>query len=136
MSTATKIGIWMDHQTANLIEFTTDPLATKTIHSKFTHSVKESSLHRGENKMHAKEKHQQAEFYKAIGAMIHHYESVILFGPTDAKTELFNILTADQKFSKIRIQVKQTDKMTENQQHAFVRDFFIPSISLGSRHPV
>jgi hypothetical protein len=128
MNIATKIGIWMDHQSANLIEFTTGPIETKTIHSKFTHAAKEKSLHQGEGKMHSKEQHQQAEYYNALGAIIHQYESVVLFGPTDAKTELFNILSADHQFSKVRIQVKQADKMTENQQHAFVRDFFTSSI--------
>lgn len=127
MSTTKKIGIWMDHQDAHMIEFTSDPMETTTIHSKFTHEAKEESLHHSENKMHAKEQHQQAEYYKALGKVIQAYDSVVLFGPTDAKTELFNILTTDQHFSKINIQVKQADKMTENQQHAFVKDFFYKS---------
>lgn len=122
--TAKKLGIWMDHQNAHLMEFTTDPIETKTIDSKFTHEVKELSLHQGENRMHNKEQHQQADYYKMLGEAIKNYENVILFGPTDAKTELFNILTADQHFSKIKIKVKQADKMTENQQHAFVKDYF------------
>lgn len=122
--TAKKLGIWMDHQNAHLMEFTTDPIETKTIDSKFTHEVKELSLHQGEIRMHNKEQHQQADYYKMLGAAIKNYENVILFGPTDAKTELFNILTADQHFSKIKIKVKQADRMTENQQHAFVKDYF------------
>lgn len=122
--TAKKLGIWMDHQNAHLMEFTTDPIETKTIDSKFTHEVKVLSLHQGENRMHNKEQHQQADYYKMLGEAIKNYENVILFGPTDAKTELFNILTADQHFSKIKIKVKQADKMTENQQHAFVKDYF------------
>ena len=122
--TAKKLGIWMDHQNAHLMEFTTDPIETKTIDSKFTHEVKELSLHQGENRMHNKEQHQQADYYKMLGEAIKNYENVVLFGPTDAKTELFNILTADQHFSKIKIKVKQADKMTENQQHAFVKDYF------------
>ena len=124
MSIATKIGIWMDHQSANLIEFTTDPIETKTIHSKFTHAGKEKSLHQGENKMHGKEQHQQAEYYRELGIIIHKYESVLLFGPTQAKSELFNILNADHQFSRVKIHVEKTDKMTENQQHAFVKVFF------------
>lgn len=128
MSVARKVGIWMDHQNAHVIEFTTDPMVTSTINSEFTHQAKEASLQQGESKMHTKEQHQQTEYYKKLGKVIHQYDSVILFGPTQAKTELFNILTADQHFSKVKIQVKQADKMTENQQHAFVRDFFTTSI--------
>lgn len=128
MSETKKVGIWMDHQTAHVIEFTSDPMVTSTINSKFTHQAKEASLHQGENKMHTKERHQQMEYYKALCDVIRQYDSVVLFGPTQAKTELCNILTADQHFSKVRIEVKHADKMTENQQHAFVRDFFTRSI--------
>jgi hypothetical protein len=48
----------------------------------------------------------------------------LLFGPTDAKVELLNILKADLSFSKIKIETMQSDKMTENQEHAFVKDYF------------
>ena len=114
----------MDHQSAHVMEFTADPIETKTIASKFTHEAKELSLHKGEIRMHNKEQHQQSEFYKTLGNTIRHYESVILFGPTEAKVELYNLLKADHQFSKINIEVQESDKMTENQQHAFVKEYF------------
>jgi hypothetical protein len=91
MTTAKRLGIWMDHANAHLMEFTTDPIKTNTLESKFTHEVKELSLHKGENRMHNKEQHQQTEHYKTLGDVIKKYEEVILFGPTDAKVELFNV---------------------------------------------
>lgn len=124
MTTAKNLGIWMDHSIANLMEFTTDPIKTKTIGSKFTHEEKEHSLSKSENLMHNKEQHQQSEYYKKLGEVIKNYEEVILFGPTDAKVELLNVLRADHRFEKTKIEVKQTDKMTENQQHAFVKEHF------------
>ncbi len=126
MTTAKNLGIWMDHSSAHLMEFT-DTIETKTIDSKFTHEAKEQSLDKSENLMHNKEQHQQSEYYKKLGEIIKNYEDVILFGPTDAKVELFNILRADHLFAKIKIEIKQTDKMTEHQQHAFVRDHFSKS---------
>jgi hypothetical protein len=117
----------MDHSTAHLMEFSSDAIETKTIESKFTHEQKSNSLGKSENLMHNKEQHQQAEFYKAIGEVIKGYEGVILFGPTDAKTELHNLLKANHSFAKIKIDVKTADKMTENQQHAFVREHFSKS---------
>src|SRR5450755_2577651 len=124
MSTAKDLGIWMDHSSAHLIEFTTDPMETNSIVSKFTHEEKEQSFGKSENLMHNKEQHEQSEYYKKLGEAIKNYENVILFGPTDAKTELFNVLRADHRFEKIKIEVKQADKMTENQEHAFVREHF------------
>ena len=122
------IGIWMDHAVAHLIEFTTPPMQTKTLVSKFTHDQKVNSMVKSENLMHNKEQHQQADFFKNIAQVIRNYDSVVLFGPTDAKTELFNVLKADNRFDKIKMEIKSADKMTENQQHAFVRDYFSGSL--------
>ena len=114
----------MDHSIAHLMDYTTDAIETINIESKFTHQEKEKSLRKSESLMHHKEQHQQSTFYKELGEVIKQYDAVLLFGPTDAKVELFNILSKDFLFSKIKIEVKQADKMTENQQHAFVKDFF------------
>ena len=124
MTTTNCLGIFMDHEHAHFIEFTTDPIETKTLDSKFTNEVKEESIHNGEKLMHQKERHEESEYYKQIGAVIKHYTNVILFGPTEAKTELFNVLRANHLFDKIRIEVKPADKMTDNQQHAFVTKHF------------
>ena len=122
--TAKKIGIWMDHSTANVIEFKPDVMETKIILSKFTHEAKEHSLSKSENLMHNKEQHLQADYYKELGEVIKNQEEVLLFGPTDAKVELLNMLRADHRFEKIKIETKSTDKMTEHQQHAFVKEYF------------
>ena len=127
MATTKNLGIWMDHASAHLMEFTTDSMELKTIESEFTHEDKEQSLGKSESLMHNKEQHKQSEYYKKLGETIRNYDEVILFGPTDAKVELFNILREDHRFAKIKIEIKQTDKMTENQQHAFVRDHFSKS---------
>ena len=127
MKTIKNLGIWMDHSNAHLMEFTPDNIESKTIKSKFTHEEKENSLGKSEHVMHNKEQHQRSAYYKELGEAIINYEAVILFGPTDAKVELFNILRANHNFEKIKIEVKQADKMTDNQQHAFVREYFSKS---------
>jgi len=127
MESEKKLGIWMDHSHANLIEYKTEKIEEieeKVITSNFTHQEKEKSLSKSESLMHNKEQQRQAEFYKKLGEVVKNYTDVILFGPTDAKVELFNNLRADHNFAKIKIEVMQKDKMTENQQHAFVREYF------------
>ena len=119
-----KLGIWMDHSNAHLMEFENAASGSKTVESAFAHEVKEESLEKGEKTMHHKEQQQQTAYYKQLGEVIKKYEEVLLFGPTDAKTELLNVLKADHHFDKIKIEVKQADKMSENQQHAFVREYF------------
>jgi hypothetical protein len=124
MVKAKSLGIWMDHSSAHVMEFTTLPIETKIIYSKFSHEEKEQSLGKNENLMHNKEQHQQAEYYKRLGETIKEFNEVILFGPTHAKAELLNLLRADHRFEKIKIEIKQADKMSEKQEHAFVRDHF------------
>jgi hypothetical protein len=124
MKTVKNLGIWMDHANAHVMEFTTDPIETTIITSGFTHETKEQSLGKSENLMHNKEQHQRSEYYKRLVAAIKDFDDVLLFGPTNAKVELLNVLRADHNLEKIKIQVKQTDKMTENQEHAFVREHF------------
>ena len=124
METTNKLGIWMDHANAHLIEFTSDPAKTRTLDSDFTHKVKEETLKKSESLMHHKEQREEANYYQQLGAIIRNYESVILFGPTEAKVELFNILKANRDFEKIEISVHNSDRMTENQEHAFVKEYF------------
>jgi len=124
MTNAKKLGIWMDHSRAHLMEFTSTPIQTKVIESAFSHEDKERTLGSGEHQMHNREQHQQAEYYRKLGEVIRHYEEVVIFGPTDAKVELLNLLTRNHHFANIKIKLEQADKMTENQQHAFVRKYF------------
>ena len=124
MSNKKKLGIWMDHASAHLIEYTAEPGAIRIIHSKFDHAAKELSFHQGENHMHTKERHEQSEYYRGLGEIIRNYAAVVLFGPTDAKTELFNLLQKDHRFEGIKIETKPADKMSETQQRIFVKDHF------------
>ena len=124
MTKAINLGIWMDHSSAHLMEYSPDLMESKTIESKFTHQEKRQSISKGENLMHNKEQHQQSDFYHKLGGVISNYQAVVLFGPTDAKTELFNLLRADKRFEGVKIDVEPADKMTENQQHAFVKAHF------------
>ena len=124
MKTVKMLGIWMDHASANVIEFIKSPVGKGSIASGFTHEEKENSLSNSEHIMHNKDQQEHSAYYKSIGDVIQNYEDIILFGPTDAKVELLNILKKDHHFDKIKITTQSTDKMSENQQQAFVADYF------------
>ena len=123
MTTTNKLGIWMDHAHAHLIE-NSEPMVTKVLTSDSTYEEREKTLLKSERMMHNKDQHEESEYYNEIGAYIRKYDHVLLFGPTDAKAELLNIVKADHRFSKIKIEVQEADKMTEHQEHAFVREYF------------
>ncbi|MFM9985954.1 MAG: hypothetical protein ACKVOK_12020 [Flavobacteriales bacterium] len=124
MSTQKNLGIWMDHSRANLMDGNIEGKDRIVIESEFTHQSKESTLQKNENVMHNKENHQQSEYYKKIGAEILNYDHVLIFGPTDAKSELRNLLRSDHRFAQIRIEVMASDHLSDNQQYAKVREHF------------
>lgn len=124
MTTAKLVGIFMDHASARVMELHDKKITTQTISSAFTHQVKNESLTKGENLMHEKEQHQQATYYKALAEVIKDHTHVLIFGPTNAKSELHNSLKKDKHFDAITIEVKSSDKINEAQQEAFVRDYF------------
>lgn len=124
MNTQKQLGIWMDHSIANLIELANDKVVKTTMNliPPFPGSVE--NLRLNESLMNNKEQNHLSAFYQKISNVIKDYDEVLLFGPTNAKTELFNQLKEDIHFDRIKIDVKPADKMTDNQQEVFVKDFF------------
>lgn len=124
MTKAKNLGIWMDHSSANLLELTAEPIEIKTISSDYTHDEKSETLSKSENIMHNKEQAKQSDFYKKLMEEIRNYENVLIFGPTNAKAELNNLIAADHRFADIKIEVKSADKMSDHDQKVFVKDHF------------
>ncbi|SRX75203.1 hypothetical protein [Aequorivita antarctica] len=123
MGTQKNLGIWMDHSTANFIDL--DSIKNNhSIASKFTSNTKEEVLNRSEYTMHNKEEQMQEAFYKEISEEILKYNHVVLFGPTNAKSELHNYLKQNSHFKDIKIDVEAADKMTDNEKNVFVKNHF------------
>jgi len=124
MKTKKLLGIWMDHSIAQLTELRNGNLMTETIEAKPKLQVNPSDLYfKDESHMLNKEQSQLAAYYKKLSDIIVDYEEVILFGPTDAKNELANILKDNHLFEKIKVETQSADKMTENEQHEFLKEF-------------
>ncbi|OYZ48757.1 MAG: hypothetical protein B7Y15_11435 [Bacteroidetes bacterium 24-39-8] len=118
------LGVWMDHHEAHLMEYSLEQPNMKTIYSGFTSEQRSESLEKGEKLMHHKENQMQEQFYKQLGIEMQEYDEVLLFGPTEAKVELFNLLREMKACSHIHFSLRQAERMTANQQQAFVKDFF------------
>ena len=119
------IGIYMDHSVAHLMELKNNTIVTSTVESQSTLMNEANYLHKDEGLLHNIEHYQRSDYFKRLSSVIKDFDEVILFGPTDAKSELHNLLKDDHHFDKIRIEVKPADKMTENQQQAYVKKYFI-----------
>lgn len=124
METKKKLGIWMDHSIAYLMEFTTSAFEIKTIESEFHKQKKIQTSSKSDSLMHNKEQQKLTSYYKKISDIIKDYKKVILFGPSNAKVELFDFLSEDERFIKIKFEIKNTDEMTKEQKNSFVMDMF------------
>ncbi len=124
MKNIKQLGIWMDHSNAYMMELTNDTIVAKNIVSELADPEAEFNFYKGEKLIHKKEQNLQLRYYKKLGETIKKYQEVVLFGPTDAKNELLNLLKNDHLFENIKIEVMNSDKMTDSQMQTFVREYF------------
>jgi hypothetical protein len=132
-----KIGVWLDHHKASFISY--EPLNehVQTIHSnldpnqirvdgegadgsRWAWAMSNNEWHKNHKAMEEIDK-----FYDTLSKLLEEYDEILLFGPTDAKRELKNKLCADKHFDKKTIHVESSEKMSDNQMLAFVRNYFI-----------
>lgn len=123
MKSKKQLGIWMDHSTAYLLELNVDALENRTIVAQVGEQD-EPLDPRDETLIQNKKQNELSDFFNRLSDVIINYDEVLLFGPTTAKTELINVLKSDHHFDRVKIEIKPADKMTENQQKAFVNEHF------------
>ncbi len=121
MEKTNELGIWMDHGGAYLMEFTTKPFEIQTIVREFSIEDKKKNPFKITRSANAN----RHKYYNQIAKAILKYDEIILFGPSDTKFDFFNILSEDERFFKLKIQIIETDKMDVNDQHQFINDYFI-----------
>jgi hypothetical protein len=124
MKSTKQLGIWMDHSTAHVMKFENGAIVTNTIESQPEILGDQQIEYKDESHSLNKEQRQLSSYYKELGDAILGNEDVILFGPTEAKSELFNLLKDNHLFDAIKIKVESADKMTESERKIFVREYF------------
>ena len=120
-----QLGIYMDHAHAFLMELEDGMIISRNIISGW----KETDVSSGQDchfmGFHcAEKKHLQSAYYHEISDIICHYQQVVLFGPTDAKNELQNLLKNNHLFKEIRIDLVDTDALTDVPMHEFMKEYF------------
>ncbi len=124
MKTTKKLGIWMDYSTANLIECKLGSYEIKSIDSGFSDQEVNEVLNNNKCLIDNKENQQLSKYFKRIAEQLKEYNELVLFGSTNAKVELHSILKEEESFQKIKIEIKNTAKMTDNQKKYFVKSYF------------
>lgn len=124
MKATKRIGVWMDHSTARLMEYTTEDYKVEKIESEIYGLDNQEGLQHSENVLHNKQNHSITAYYKSLIEKIKDYDEIVLFGPTTAKTELFNLIREEHKYDALKIETKPADKMSYDEQHVFIQEYF------------
>jgi len=124
MKSKKQLGIWMDHSTAYLMALTNGTIVSSTIESSPILQGDQQNVYKDESHGLNKEQGQLSTYYRKLGDVILDYDEAVLFGPTEAKNELFNLIKENHLFDKIEIAIQPADKMTESERNTFVTSYF------------
>jgi len=130
----TKVGLWIDHRKAIIVAVTDKGEEIRLIISKVERQLRRSgdSPLKGaydEKQVPAPDSRQRTFtahlniYYDAVIACIRDAESILIFGPGEAKGELKKRLKKDNSDGRI-VGVETVDKMTDHQVAAKVRQRF------------
>ncbi len=130
----TKVGLWIDHQKAVVVAVTDKGEEIKQVISKVEKQLRRS----GDSPLKGPYEPQQVPagdsrqrkltghlniYYDAVIASIREAESILIFGPGEAKGELKRRLLRDNLGGRI-VGMETADKMTDRQILAKVRKHF------------
>lgn len=122
MKTKRKLGIWMNRSIAHLMEISHEPFEVTTIESDL--EILEDKVAMKKVLPPSKVKQLQLKYYNNIRKSIQDFYYVVIFGPTDAKRELFDLLAEDENLTKVKVEIKETDEMNAREKHEFVQKYF------------
>ena len=129
-------GLWLDRRQAILVSINDLGEFIKRIQSDIERKVRLSGGSRTgktpygpqqvsvDGKQEARIKRQLRQYYQEIIRGIQDANNILIFGPGEAKTELKKELEKSREFALKKITVEPSDKMTERQIAAKVRQFF------------
>ncbi len=140
MSNATKpvkkIGVWLDHASALLVNVGTTPITTEKIQSRAATTTQEGSAHgspvrmgnfrssNNEHHAHQREQDHERKFFKEIKEELLPFDEILITGPTTAQEELLHVLQADAHFREKKMTMTASDYETEEEVVERVKKFF------------
>ncbi|MFL0684240.1 MAG: hypothetical protein ACK4SF_20120 [Algoriphagus aquaeductus] len=134
-----QIGVWIDHSKAHLIGFKSGQAKLlETVDSPYE-SIKRidgegkdmtrfspnpEHASNNEHKKHNTTQNEINEYLRMMEHRLQPFEDILLFGPGTMKEKLKNRLKENKSFDGKWLSVESSDKLTDNQLLAFVRDFY------------
>jgi hypothetical protein len=122
-----KVGIWIDHKRAVIVSVSTGGITTtKTLESEVGAHPRHSSQQDGGGEKKYEERHGQRldQYYDEVISQLTEPDGLLVFGPGEAKLELKARLSRSKAHSERPIDIETTDKLTDPQIVAKVKEHF------------
>jgi hypothetical protein len=120
------VGVWIDHKKAVIVSLAAGQVTTKTLESDVgPHPHYAGSQEGGgEKKYEERHNHDLDRYYDDVIGQLGKPDAVLLFGPGEAKLQLKERLGRSKVSSERIVAVESTDKLTDPQIVAKVKEHF------------
>lgn len=131
-----RIGIWIDHKKAVIVSAALDRVTVTTLESKVgphsRYSGRAGSTmpeggpqdEGGEKRYEERYRQHLAQYYDEVIGRLGQPEAVLILGPGEAKLQLKERLSHSNALSKRLVDVETTDKLTDPQIVAMVKEHY------------
>lgn len=134
-----QVGVWIDHSKAHLIGYKKgNAVLIETVNSpyetmkryegesddKTRFSPNPEHASNNEHKKNNIAQNELNEYFKMMESKLYGFDDILIFGPGTVKDQMRNRLRENKAFSGKWLSVASSDKLTENQLLAYVRDFY------------
>jgi len=120
------VGVWIDHKKAVIVSIAAGQVTTRTLESDVGPHPHYSGSQEGggERKYEARHNLDLDRFYDDVIGHLGKPDALLLFGPGEAKLQLKECLGRSQASSGTIVAVESTDKLTDPQIVAKVKEHF------------
>jgi stalled ribosome rescue protein Dom34 len=122
-----EVGLWIDHRKAVIVIVTDEGEEIQLIRSNVEKNVRPSDGPQDDLTEDNRERRfatHLGRYYDKVISCIRDAESILIFGPGEAKGELKKHLESEELHERI-VGIETVDKMTERQIAAKVRQYFL-----------
>ncbi len=120
------VGIWIDHKRAVIVSASAGRVTTKTLESEVEAHPRYSGQQDGGGEKKYEERYGQRldQYYDEVISQVSEPDGLLIFGPGEAKLELKERLGRSKAHSARIVDIETTDKLTDPQIVAKVKDHF------------
>ena len=120
------VGIWIDHKKAVIVWASEGDVDTRTLESDVgAHPRYSGEQHDGGEKKYEQRHGEQLDrYYDDVIGQLGQPETLLIFGPGEAKLQLKARLARSKKLSARPVEIETTDKLTDPQILAKVKEYF------------